>query len=985
MNCSKCVILKPLRDLLYWLQNSTGQLGSGSTRLRRAGPRSKASLNFDRLEPRKMLTTVSSMLDGYESETRYVKVELSTFSFWPTELEVQPVGGDAVLGEDYLVDSQIRMRRGQSKAIFPVKYLPDSTDEGTEEFQLSIVGHRVFRGFRKVVFETVVSGRIADQSVSISAPDDVASEMGPRGVEVDSAILRFSREGVGSRRPLTVYFVALGESGKPIVNPNGPSTDWQLDQGVRSVGFKRFFDFDQAGPGEITDTPVYAVEIPSGEMHVDVRLSARSDSQYENDQSVVFTLLDDLNGCDVDHGRVLYELGADRNARVTIVDRTADIDIGELNEAEEDGAGYLLLRNDDDDNLDGVPDYRTSDVADRRRFVDDDLVEVNISSLIPEDAKNLDYKFTLHFNATHLRFWFNQDKSKGPGGIAEITSETRLSVAEGNQTIWVEGIGMGVGKVELIWGTEELDTNWRRQRHPRIPVISFDSFKYSLLGTDLDVDSDNDGVVQHSDWEEELEDSRYGIGKLMEVGCCTQIDVQVPVIAMEKDSEVRFVFEYQISSEAGRIWLFKAYTDDVFDPQRKILPGVEYSWEELIGDPIQSLDKGYLTLFIFAAGEAKARNGLILDKLTELERLDPENTIKVRVMARGKEVSDEVKYIVANEDSIFWEINEKPEVRAALASRAVYTLQDLPHAGLEILDRGKEDRLRELGIPEELIRRVNRMDGDDDQLPHGFTAAVYKNYTSGPKSYLISFAGTNPDQLEDWINNLSQAATSGSPQYTAAMDLGLALRMADGVSELHATGHSLGGGLASAAVVWAGGIQGYTFNASGVKRDTIEMYQDSYNLNRGDGLRRDVRRRYDNLVKGSDEVIAFFNTLDILTVLQDSTENIPSALGQRRILRGEYAQNTRLNSDAFFAGSVLQYLISRAIKLDENDGAVVFDGQAFQLAFRKLIEHDFSPMEEGGMIHFTVDRIEDFTSGIVKLIDTHSFFVEALLGDLYEE
>jgi uncharacterized Zn-binding protein involved in type VI secretion len=61
----------------------------------------------------------------------------------------------------------------------------------------------------------------------------------------------------------------------------------------------------------------------------------------------------------------------------------------------------------------------------------------------------------------------------------------------------------------------------------------------------------------------------------------------------------------------------------------------------------------------------------------------------------------------------------------------------------------------------------------------------------------VSFKGTDPSNLEDWQNNGAQGLDNDSLYYQQAVGAGR--RMKDAQADVEMTGHSLGGGLASAA------------------------------------------------------------------------------------------------------------------------------------------------------------------------------------------
>lgn len=927
---------------------------------------------FDLLEPRILLATSTSSINAFEGETAYIQIDVDKhFEPRSSELVVMATSGSASRDVDYSVETDSFQWVSGAFVEVPIHFLADSLNEGSEDFELSVQLHLMDRSrLRNEVIETTVFGTVSDRVVSISVLDEVASEVPPNDPEFDTATLRVSRENGSVDLPMTVYLIANDFGGSHESKNVADQADWSWKEAPRVAGFKTYLDTDTQVELE---TPVYAIDIPKGEKHVDLIVHAGKDHDFELDEKLTFELVEefqfDRHGVSQTQ-KALYELGS-RKASVTISDRTADIDINSLDEVKEDAPGFLLPTNNDDDNGDGIPDYLNADENDK--FVDDDLIQVSIRSLIPDGLDFTRDYFTLDFDETDVRFWHSRDKSVGPDGKAEITLETQFT-EESDHTIWIEGVGWGAGSVKLIWhnGDPLQDQSFK-----------LDSIAYSLFAADLDIDSDNDGIIQHSDWEDQLENNRYGLGKLIEEFDRTQVHLRVPAAAFDPKGSVRFVFDYKHKSNSGTIWLSKSFPRDVFTEEDRILPGVEYTLQDLINSSLETLPNGYLPLLVIPWEQANS-NGEPLDQLTEIQKLDPEDTIKVTVKAGEQEASDEVKYVITGKGgSIYWEIQNKPDVRAAIASTAVYQLQDLPHAGLEILDRTKEDRLRELGVPDLVIEKLNRLSSDSDQLPKGFTATVYRNYTAGPSSYLIAFAGTNNTELTDWINNASQAVASGSPQYSAAMDVGLGLRLAEGVDELHATGHSLGGGLASAAVVWAGGIQGYTFNAAGLTIDTIKLHQNSFNMLLPLKDRRYATDRYDRIAAGSPEVIAYYNHLDILSVIQDSTEHIPSAIGHRVEIRGKYGNDELKYFDAHHARRVLRILIPKSVSSKDNQ--VQIDPATFTIELADYFGLEIVFPGTLGVLLETYEQLEMFKSGIDQLIETHSLFDETLLGEFYGE
>jgi len=74
------------------------------------------------------------------------------------------------------------------------------------------------------------------------------------------------------------------------------------------------------------------------------------------------------------------------------------------------------------------------------------------------------------------------------------------------------------------------------------------------------------------------------------------------------------------------------------------------------------------------------------------------------------------------------------------------------------------------------------------------------------------------DNISDWTNNIAQAAGFDSKYYDKAVSIGRDLE-----SNVDISGHSLGGGMASAASM-ASGKSAWTFNAAGLNAGTVEKY-----------------------------------------------------------------------------------------------------------------------------------------------------------------
>jgi hypothetical protein len=87
----------------------------------------------------------------------------------------------------------------------------------------------------------------------------------------------------------------------------------------------------------------------------------------------------------------------------------------------------------------------------------------------------------------------------------------------------------------------------------------------------------------------------------------------------------------------------------------------------------------------------------------------------------------------------------------------------------------------------------------------------------------VAFKGTSMTSTEDWKNNFAQGLGLQSDYYENAVGIGNAIGDTGNASGVHMTGHSLGGGMASAASS-ASGSDGTTFNSAGLNTSTVEKY-----------------------------------------------------------------------------------------------------------------------------------------------------------------
>lgn len=139
----------------------------------------------------------------------------------------------------------------------------------------------------------------------------------------------------------------------------------------------------------------------------------------------------------------------------------------------------------------------------------------------------------------------------------------------------------------------------------------------------------------------------------------------------------------------------------------------------------------------------------------------------------------------------------------ALLSADVYKATPAPPPGFRVADAAT---VAKLGLTQPML----------EQPGSSFRARIYVTGDGAQRRYVVAFRGSQDG--EDWRNNAQQALGLDSASCAKALRIGRALARSDAAVTL--TGHSLGGGLASAAAI-AAGRQCDTFNAAGLTDKTI--------------------------------------------------------------------------------------------------------------------------------------------------------------------
>ena len=279
----------------------------------------------------------------------------------------------------------------------------------------------------------------------------------------------------------------------------------------------------------------------------------------------------------------------------------------------------------------------------------------------------------------------------------------------------------------------------------------------------------------------------------------------------------------------------------------------------------------------------------------------PVNTIEFSVRvgsgeAAGIVLTDEVKYIVASQDSFYYNL-VRQDVRAAHASQLIYSRASAKEYSLDLLAANEIEKL----IVGDIIADCPNVEIEENVFEYqiqtkslvevlataetnlGYNIGLYREYVSG--KYILTFGGTDFNSATDWATNIEQAV--GNPdtaQYMVAKSLGYEFSSSSFFTEdnLIFAGHSLGGGLASTASICASALgksfNTYTFNSSGANYETVKgkdevfaKYQNRYHV---------TESNIQTAVHYSAQYITAYHVdYDVVTIVQRLTPNVPSAIG----------------------------------------------------------------------------------------------------------
>ncbi|UVE64720.1 PAAR-like domain-containing protein [Burkholderia pyrrocinia] len=161
----------------------------------------------------------------------------------------------------------------------------------------------------------------------------------------------------------------------------------------------------------------------------------------------------------------------------------------------------------------------------------------------------------------------------------------------------------------------------------------------------------------------------------------------------------------------------------------------------------------------------------------------------------------------------------------------------------------------------------------------------------------VVFQGTDKKSLSDWKNNIMQGMNKDSAYYSRAVSIGKAL--AKSGADVNIVGHSLGGGMASAASRTSG-IAATTFNSAGLNPLTVARYG-------GTPVASDIQ--------------AYRVEGEVLTAAQEKSHGLmPTAVGEPHILPGQGGSVAKHGMDKVIDGIEQQKTEDQTTILKEIGG-----------------------------------------------------------------
>jgi hypothetical protein len=199
-------------------------------------------------------------------------------------------------------------------------------------------------------------------------------------------------------------------------------------------------------------------------------------------------------------------------------------------------------------------------------------------------------------------------------------------------------------------------------------------------------------------------------------------------------------------------------------------------------------------------------------------------------------------------------------------------LKDRAKLAVAAYNRAESDARRDMPKGWTYVQHENYEMKDREEKKTAISAHLFRNNQTG--KYVLAFRGTKITNLADAATNFAQGTGLPSGRYDAAMWLARVVsnelrqkQKGFQPGDLEVVGHSLGGGLATAAAV-ANGLKATVFNPAGIHANTMaDAIQFHFNRERNASPTREQEDQYKREMH--DRIDAFAVRYELLTSLQD--------------------------------------------------------------------------------------------------------------------
>ncbi|MFO0177278.1 MAG: hypothetical protein ACK55P_08755, partial [Planctomyces sp.] len=597
--------------------------------------------------------------------------------------------------------------------------------------------------------------------VSIEALDKQILEGPYTKSRLDEGILRLTRTG-STTLPLQVK---IELTGKATAHVDYRVADMQRD----------FLDQPPTVGGDVASA---VLTIPAGKTTLDFKLIANADHQFETPEFILATVVAGPQGG--------YAPADADEADLMLTDATADIDMSFgaanmnwLDDVLEDEWVSVLHKNSDFDAGQYSSDMNFYTEKGGPLVSDEnDVVRLRVQSHIrPEHdlaGRFGGMQFSIQGDFSSIRI-YRMQKGRNGAPVQWIRHEgwKPFELAEGEVVEYrVEGLKAALDKLTVYWDTVA---------QPREGDY-FDSVNYICWDVDLDIDSNNNSglkVPERSDWEEYLEDNRYGIGKLTYP---TRLGQPVPPGAPGRENGVGFVplsystaptpdgtmVVFAPAEKSGRSGMVRLWRRTANDSEELNMNAIENGGDVITPGRAYPLSQLGSSGVVWMESVTSMNRHSMKDGVKEAAPVDQ---IEFGVFLSATEQrpamfvrSDIVQYRVNENDDTFFpnlQFDHRQRywsggvshtgvvMRDALISEAVYDMKDLPQFGQQKL---KWQQLLPMNIDPNLFAFLLKGKLNDN----GLGVAVYRDYLSeSGKDYVLAFSGTEIN-VEDILCDVVQ-------------------------------------------------------------------------------------------------------------------------------------------------------------------------------------------------------------------------------------